>query len=53
MLDYNTNFKTANLIATLYAPDQYRMSDHDPVVIGLDLRSARMPSTSSKWCSPG
>jgi len=35
VLDYNTNFKTANLQTTLYAPDQFRVSDHDPVVIGL------------------
>jgi predicted extracellular nuclease len=36
VLDYNTDFKTANLIASLYAPDQFRVSDHDPVVIGLN-----------------
>jgi predicted extracellular nuclease len=40
VLDYNTNFKTANLITTLYAPDQFRISDHDPVIIGLNLRYA-------------
>lgn len=38
VLDYNTNFKTPNLQALLYAPDQYRTSDHDPVVVGLNLR---------------
>jgi predicted extracellular nuclease len=37
VLDYNTNFKTAGLIASLYAPDQYRSADHDPVVVGLNL----------------
>jgi hypothetical protein len=37
VLDYNTNFKSAGQIASLYAPDQYRVSDHDPVIIGLDL----------------
>ena len=35
VLDYNVNFKTPNLQTILYAPDQFRMSDHDPVVIGL------------------
>ena len=35
VLDYNTDFKTANLISSLYAPDQFRISDHDPVVVGL------------------
>ncbi len=37
VLDYNTNFKTANLQNTLYSPDEFRVSDHDPVIIGLDL----------------
>jgi predicted extracellular nuclease len=37
VLDYNTDFKSAEQIESLYAPDQFRVSDHDPVVIGLDL----------------
>lgn len=37
VLDYNTEFKTAEQIADLYAPTPYRSSDHDPVVVGLDL----------------
>ena len=37
VLDYNTDFKTTNLINTLYAPDQFRISDHDPVMVGLQL----------------
>jgi uncharacterized protein len=36
VLDYNTDFKTANLISSLYAPDQFRISDHDPVLVGLN-----------------
>jgi hypothetical protein len=35
VLDYNTDFKTSNLQDVLYAPDRFRVSDHDPVVIGL------------------
>ncbi len=35
VIDYNTDFKTPGLQASLYAPDQFRVSDHDPVVIGL------------------
>lgn len=34
-LDYNTNFKTANHVNTLFAPDAFRSSDHDPVIIGM------------------
>ncbi len=37
VLDYNTNFKTAAQVASLYAPDQYRVSDHDPILVGLNL----------------
>ncbi len=40
VLDYNTNFKSSGQIASLYAPDQFRISDHDPVVVGLDLTNA-------------
>lgn len=36
-LDYNTEFKSAGQITSLYETDQFRSSDHDPVVIGLDL----------------
>jgi predicted extracellular nuclease len=37
ILDYNTNFKSPGQISSLYAPDFYRTSDHDPVIVGLDL----------------
>ena len=36
-LDYNEEFKTANQISFYYSADAYRSSDHDPVVIGLNL----------------
>ncbi|NTV40575.1 MAG: hypothetical protein HGA51_11565, partial [Demequinaceae bacterium] len=39
VLDYNTNFKSAAQIANLYAPDMYRTSDHDPVLLGMNLDS--------------
>ncbi|HET7801418.1 MAG TPA: ExeM/NucH family extracellular endonuclease, partial [Humibacillus xanthopallidus] len=37
VLDYNTNFKSQGQISSLYAPDEFRISDHDPVIVGLDL----------------
>jgi uncharacterized protein len=43
VLDYNTNFKSAGQITSLYAPDQFRNSDHDPVIVGLDLEFAPAP----------
>jgi hypothetical protein len=35
VLDYNTDFKSADQVQSLYAPDMYRVSDHDPVLVGL------------------
>jgi hypothetical protein len=32
-LDYNTEYKSTELQATYYAEDQYRSSDHDPVIV--------------------
>lgn len=37
VLDYNVNFKSAGQITSLYSPDPFRSSDHDPVIVGLDL----------------
>ena len=39
VLDYNTDFKTANLQDVLYAPHMFRVSDHDPVIVGLTPNS--------------
>lgn len=36
LIDYDTSFKLPAQDA-LYAPDPYRSSDHDPVIVGLDL----------------
>ena len=35
VLDYNTEFKTANQVNTFYDSGPYRSSDHDPVIVGL------------------
>lgn len=37
VLDYNTNYKSPGQITSLYNGDQYRISDHDPVLVGLEL----------------
>ncbi|MBT1450040.1 ExeM/NucH family extracellular endonuclease [Glaciecola sp. XM2] len=37
VLDYNLNFKTADQQIQWYSPDAYRMSDHDPVLVSLQL----------------
>ncbi len=36
LIDYDTTFKGPNQDA-IYAPDAYRSSDHDPVIVGLEL----------------
>ena len=41
-LDYNTDFKSDDQIITFYAADAYRMSDHDPVLISLQLGEAEV-----------
>ncbi|MCA9980068.1 MAG: ExeM/NucH family extracellular endonuclease, partial [Anaerolineales bacterium] len=45
VLDYNTNFKTPNQIDIFYSPEPFRASDHDPVLIGLDLETVTQPTS--------
>jgi uncharacterized protein len=49
-LDYNLEFKSANHQNTLYDPGPYRSSDHDPLVVGLNLTiSLRDTSPARLW----
>ncbi len=43
VLDYNTNFKSAGQVSSLYDSSAFRSSDHDPVIVGLNLSSGRPP----------
>lgn len=47
VLDFNTEFKSAGQVASLYAPDEFRVSDHDPIVVGLKPNSA--PAVSAAF----
>ena len=47
VLDYNTEFKSAGQVTSLYAPNQFRAADHDPVVVGLDA-CATVKGTSGR-----
>ena len=38
VLDYNQEYKSAGQVISLYNDDPYRSSDHDPVIVGLELR---------------
>ncbi|WP_062386275.1 ExeM/NucH family extracellular endonuclease [Demequina iriomotensis] len=42
VIDYNTEYKTAEQLESLYAADMYRTSDHDPVLIGLELGTTKV-----------
>jgi hypothetical protein len=39
----NQRFRTAEVAAAYYDPSAFRSSDHDPVIIGLDLGRSRNP----------
>lgn len=39
VLDYNLNFKQVEQFDTYFAPDAYRMSDHDPVIVSMQFES--------------
>lgn len=39
-LNYNTEFKSAGQVISFYNDDEFRTSDHDPVIIGMDLGSS-------------
>ena len=36
-LDYNTEFKTPGQVTAFYASDAYRASDHDPLVVTINV----------------
>ena len=44
VLDYNEDFKSPGQIISLYNADQYRTSDHDPLLIGLNLTPTEPPN---------
>ncbi len=52
VLDYDLNFKFGAAPTTLYNADPYRSSDHDPVVVGLNLRAPTANYTFSGFLSP-
>jgi len=42
VLDYNTEYKSPGQVISLYAADEYRSSDHDPVIVDLELGLERI-----------
>ncbi len=55
VLDYNVEFKSAGQVVSLYNADPYRTSDHDPLLIGLNLTpvDASILVTKTVGTTPG
>ena len=54
VLDYNTDFKSPSQVESLYAPDEFRVSDHDPVLVGLTpVRSYDTKGLEGPLAKPG
>ncbi|MFC6660597.1 ExeM/NucH family extracellular endonuclease [Deinococcus multiflagellatus] len=49
VLDYNKEFKSAGQIASYYSADPFRSSDHDPILVGMDL-TAQAPIAPTPAC---
>lgn len=43
VFDYNTNFKPQEQVEGLFAANPFRASDHDPVIVGLQLSTPNQP----------
>lgn len=50
ILDYNTEYKSEDKLVSLYNDDVYRASDHDPVIISINLVSA---TVTGDWDGDG
>ncbi len=46
-LDYNEEYKTDEQKSAFYSDDAYRSSDHDPVIVDMDLNDTPVVSSSS------
>jgi predicted extracellular nuclease len=51
LIDYDTSFKQ-DAQSAIYAPDAYRSSDHDPVIVGLDLCEEVPPQFDTLSATP-
>ncbi len=47
VLDYNTEFKSSGQISSFYNVDPFRSSDHDPIMVGLNLQANLPPQPDS------
>ena len=52
-LDYNEEFKSPEQITAFYEDDAYRSSDHDPIIVDLDLNNTVITTPESNSKSGG
>ena len=52
-LDYNEEYKTDEQKSLFYSEDAFRSSDHDPIIVDLDLNEASVDTSKSKSGSMG
>jgi uncharacterized protein len=52
VLDFNTEFKSAGQVSSLFAADAFRSSDHDPVIVGLNLTPPPVSYTFGGFLAP-
>jgi len=52
MIDYNEEFKSPAQIISLYEPSPYRSSDHDPVIIKLQLNGSHNKNRCTRNTPP-
>lgn len=52
VLDFNTEFKSAGQVTSLFAADAFRSSDHDPVIVGLNLTPPPVSYTFGGFLAP-
>ncbi|UAA38608.1 ExeM/NucH family extracellular endonuclease [Paraneptunicella aestuarii] len=52
ILDYNTEYKTDEQLVSLYAADAYRSSDHDPVIVSINLEKPFDPNLTDIEIAP-
>lgn len=45
-LDYNMDFKSTGQVASLYSADTFRTSDHDPIIVGINLTAPSVNTVS-------
>jgi predicted extracellular nuclease len=52
VFDYNVEYKSPDQVQSFYDPGPFRSSDHDPVIVGLELGGAAVEPTAAPTVQP-